>query len=552
MGHKIKVTIVNLDNKEVWVDDGVPVSELLSYFDNKDDFIAAKVNNEVTSLSYKIHVTSRVEFITISDSLGMEVYRRTLSFLLEKVVKKLFPERRLKIGHSLGPGYYFDLFGAPLLKKEVEQIERELKREVELNLPITREKISYEDALLYCKTNGRLDKYELIESLNMPKFSIYRCEDFFQIIDLPLANKTGILKTFKLIYYPPGFILQFPKRSSPSQVAPFTEQRRIFEVYQEYKKWGEILKISNVGGLNKIINNNQIRDFILVAEALHSSKINHIANEIYLKKDRIKLISIAGPSSSGKTTFSKRLMIELKMLGLNPLVISVDNYFVDREKTPKGEDGKPDYETIQAINIEELNKDLDSLLSGKSVKKRIYDFYSGKSLMSEETLTLGEDEIIILEGIHCLNEVLTYIIPRDKKFKIYVSVLTQMNLDDNNRIPTTDNRVIRRMIRDHKYRGHSALKTFQMWPSVREGEERYIFPFQNEADAYFNSALDYELALLKPFAEPLLLQIKPYHAEYAEASRLLRFLSYFIPIQSKDVPANSIIREFIGGSSFTY
>jgi len=553
MKNKLKVTLNNGGSKKVYLPDGTSISELLKEIDgSEEEFIAAKVNNEITSLSYKLHVNSNVEFISKTNYLGMEVYRRSLSFLLEKVVKRIFPERRLIIGHSLGPGYYFDLEGEKLTAVDVDKIEKEMHREVEQNLDITRERISYEDALEYFKKSKRTDKYTLISSLNMPRFAVYRCDDFFQVIDLPLVNRTGVLSVFKLIHYPPGFILQFPKKSSPDVPAPLIEQKRIFEVYQEYKKWGKILKVDNVGGLNKIISDSGIKNFIQISEALHASKITSLANEIFAKKDEVKLICIAGPSSSGKTTFSKRLSIQLQMLGFKPVTISVDNYFIDRDKTPLGEDGKPDYETVDAINIEQFNNDLDKLIKGEKIRLPVYDFLSGKSSLRGEHFSINSDDIIIIEGIHCLNEKLTHVIPKSKKYKIYISVLTQMNIDDSNRIPTTDNRIIRRMVRDYKYRGHSALKTLQMWPSVRKGEEKYIFPFQNDADGYFNSALDYELALLRPFAEPLLMQIKPYDVEYAEAARLLKFLSYFLTVQSRDVPPTSLLREFIGGSFFNY
>lgn len=548
----LKIILKNGYDEQHDLPDGASIEELLKNISGKNKFIAAKVNNEITSLSYKVNVNSTVEFLTKEDPFGMEVYRRSLSFLLEKIVNKIFPERKLVICHSLGPGYYFNIDGADLTKEEVELIEKEMINTVKQDLPITREKLSYDDALEHFKKSGRTDKHLLISALNTSKLTIYVCEDFFEVFDLPLANRTGILNVFKLIYYPPGLILQFPKRSNPDKVAPFIEQRRIFNVYQEYRKWGKILKVDNAGGFNEIVAKNEIKNFIQVSEALHSSKISSLANEIYLNKDRVRIVAIAGPSSSGKTTFSKRLSIQLQALGLKPVTISVDNYFIDRDKTPLGEDGRPNYEILEAINIEIFNRHLDSLLKGEEINLLNYNFFTGKSSISGQKLKINKNDIIIIEGIHCLNEKLTYIIPKENKFKIYISVLTQMNIDNNNRIPTTDSRLIRRMVRDNKYRGHSALTTLKMWRSVREGEEKYIFPFQNDADGYFNSALDYETALLKSYAEPLLLQIKPYHEEYSEASRLLKFLSYFLNIHANDILGNSIIREFIGGSTFDY
>jgi len=552
MNKKIEIFLKNGFNKKLSLPEGTVVQDLLEYLPNKDGFIAATVNNETTSLSFQLKVNCEVEFIKNSCMPGMEIYRRSLSFLLEKAAIKLFPKRHLVIGHSLGPGYYFDLEGEDLTEKDIILIEEEMRKEVKEDKPILRENISYQDALKHFKKNKRNDKLKLISGLNVSRMSIYRCEDFFQVFDLPLVNRTGVLDVFKLIYYPPGFILQFPKKSNPNNVAPFAEQKNIFMVYQEYKKLGKILNVGNVGLLNEIISTNKIGNFIQVAEALHTRKIINLADEIYKRINNVKLVCIAGPSSSGKTTFSKRLAIQLRALGLKPITISVDDYFIDRDKTPLDEHGKLNYETIDAINIDLLNEHLKSLLNGKEIKLPKYNFIIGKSTISKNILSMKKDEIIIIEGIHCLNEKLTHVVPKENKYKIYVSVLTQMNIDNNNRIPTTDNRIIRRIVRDHKYRGNSALKTLQTWPSVRRGEEEFIFPFQNFADGYFNSALDYELALLKPYVESLLIQIKPYDKEYAEAVRLLRFLSYFLVVQSKFIPSTSLIREFIGGSFFSY
>ncbi len=552
MKKKINIFLKNDLNKTLSIPEGTIIQDLLEYLKDKDNYIAATVNNETTSLSYQLKVNGTVEFIDKSSPVGMEVYRRSLSFLLEMVTVKLFSDRELVIGHSLGPGYYFDLLGKKISQEDVWLIEDEMKKEVKEDKPIYRENISYQEALEHFKKSGRIDKYKLISGLNMSKLSIYRCDEFFQVFDLPLVNRTGILGVFKIIYYPPGFILQFPKKSNPEAVSSFNEQKNIFKVYQEYKNWGKILNVGNVGLLNEKISSNEISNFIQIAEALHTRKIINLADEIYSRKNNVRLVCIAGPSSSGKTTFTKRLAIQLGALGIKPLTISVDDYFIERDKTPLDEEGKPNYETIDAINIELFNEHLKDLLAGKEIRLPKYNFFTGRSTLSDEKFSINKDEIILIEGIHCLNEKLTYNVPKINKYKIYISVLTQMNIDNNNRIPTTDNRVIRRIVRDNKYRGNSALKTLQTWSSVRKGEEEYIFPFQNDADGYFNSALDYELALLRPYVEPLLLQIKPHHKEYAEAVRLLRFLSYFLIIQDKYVPSNSIIREFIGGSYFSY
>jgi uridine kinase len=552
MQKKVIIRLKNGEETNFEIPYGTNVKELLQHLNDKKKYIAAKVNNEITSLSFSLKVNSSVEFLTAKDNLGMEVYRRSLSFLLAKVCAKLYPERRLVIGHSLGPGYYFEFDMSEVKKIEVKEIEAEMRKEIDANIPIIRERISYIDALEYFKNINKDDKYKLLLSQNMSKLSIYKCEDFVELYDGPIVSQTGMLKCFSLIYYSPGFVLQFPKKSDPNQVAQFTEQKKIFSVYHESKEQGKVLKVDNVGSLNEIIMNKQIDNFIQVAEALQSRKIVKLASEIHNRKDTVRLITIAGPSSSGKTTFSKKLAIELQAFGLKPLTISIDNYFVDRSKTPLDEDGKPDYEALESLNIEMLNDNLNSLINGKKIRLPVYNFMTGLSSLSDRELSINPDEIIVIEGIHCLNEKLTYVIKPEHKYKIYISALTQMNIDDNNRIPTTDNRILRRMVRDYKYRGHSAKKTFQMWPSVRRGEEKHIFPFQNDADGYFNSALDYELAVLRSYAEPILRQIKPFDEEYAEAIRLLRFLGYFLMVPPKNVPPTSILREFIGGSFFDY
>jgi uridine kinase len=553
MSDYVSVYIKNGFDRMIKVEYNSRVNSLVQHIDQNEHFIAARVNNEITSLSFPLVVNSTIEFIDRADSLGMEVYRRSLSFLLSKVVNSLFPERRLLIGHSLGPGYYFDLTGdTQVTSDEIKKIEKVMHEEVQADKPISREKIRYTDALEFFQNNGQVDKYNLIAGLNMNKLTVYRCDDFFEVFEGPMATRTGMLKYFSLIPYEPGFILQFPRKSEPTRVAAFSEQRKIFGVYQEYKEWGKTVEVDNVGALNRRIIDNNIDDFIHVIENLQARKIHSIAEEIFKRKDQVRLITIAGPSSSGKTTFSKRLSITLRSLGLHPFAISLDNYFVDRDKTPLGPDGSPNYETIDALNLELLNHNLQSLLQGQTASLPVYDFLSGKSIHNHTEARIESDQIIIIEGIHGLNEQLTYTIPTEQKYKIYVSALIQMNIDDSNRIPTTDFRLIRRMVRDHKYRGHSALHTLQMWNSVRHGEETWIFPFQNEADGYFNSALEFELAVLKPFVEPLLQQIKPYDLEYAKAARLQRFLQYFLPIPGKHVPPTSILREFIGGSYFHY
>ncbi len=544
--------LLNDINKTVEVDYGTSCDLIAKDNGIKGDFIGAIINNEVNSINTPLEVNSSVSFITARDSRGMEIYRRSLSFLLLKVVSDNFPGRKIVIGHSLGNSYYFDISGGILTEADVEFIKKKMKDDVDADLPIERDKVSYEEAIKNFKDAERDDKLKLLESFNMPALNIYKCDDFWKINDGPIVSSTGVLKTYDIKLYPPGFLLVMPDKDDPYKVAPPKDNNKIFQVYREYKEWGNALKVNNVGSLNTIIKNGEIYNFIQVNEALHTKKIINISNDIYNRKDTIRLISIAGPSSSGKTTFGKRLSIDLQAHGFKPLMISLDNYFVNRVSTPLDSEGKPDYENIEALNIELLNEQLEALLKGKKVKLPSYNFFTGVSSFSDKETELKDDEVILIEGIHGLNDRLTYIIPHENKFKIYISALTQMNIDDNTRIPTTDNRIIRRMVRDYKYRGHSAQKTLQMWTSVRRGEEKWIFPYQNNADAYFNSALDYELGILKLFAEPILQQIKPDEPEYGESIRLLRFLRYFLNIQPGKVPPNSILREFIGDSSFHY
>ncbi|HBD96266.1 MAG: hypothetical protein A2015_08145 [Spirochaetes bacterium GWF1_31_7] len=550
MDTNITITIKNY-NKTVVIPSGTKIFNLLKPED-EGAFITARVNNAITSLSYSLKVKSIVEFITSDSHEGMEVYRRSLSFLLAKSTSVLYPKSNLVIRHSLGPGYYYELDNHIVTDQDILDIKKQITGEIRANKPISRGKISHAEAVEILKKNNAHDKIKLIETLNNPVLVYYKCDDYFEILDAPLASSTGILTVFELIKYENGFILQFPKRSNMTIPAPFTEQRKIFEVYQKYKELGKALNADNVGSLNKIISTKHIKDFIQVEEALQEGQIIKLATDILNKSDKIKIITIAGPSSSGKTTFSKRLELQLKAHGLKPKTISVDNYFVDRNKTPLDSDGKYDYESLDALNLNLFNEHIDVLLNGKEINPPRYDFISGLSVPSDNAMKLADNEIIIIEGIHCLNEKLTYSIARDNKYKVYISALTQMNIDNINRIPTTDNRVLRRLVRDYRYRGHSAIKTLQMWPSVRKGEERNIFPFQNDADGYFNSALDYELSILKSYAEPILLQVSPDDHEYGEARRLLRFLSYFLSVPADYVPPTSLLREFIGGSFFSY
>ncbi len=549
---KIKVILKN-EEKEIEIEKGTKVIELAKkyerYFTTK--IIACKIDNSLKDLRTPINKECRVELLDLTDTDGMLIYRRTLTFIAFMAASRKFPNRRLSIMHSLGPGYYFEFVDVPIYPNDLLILQEEMKNIIKEDCEISREVLPREEAFKLFEERGYHDKIKLFKYLPDEKIKIYRCKEYVDYLYGYLAPSTGYADLFELRYYPPGFILVFPKEDNPKKIAPYKEQRKIASIFREYEKWGRILNVENVGELNEIIKNGDIQTLILISEALHEKKMAQISDLIALYRDKIKLILIAGPSSSGKTTFSKRLSIELMVNGFRPVAISLDNYFVERDRTPIDENGNPDFESIYALDLDLINEHLTLLLEGKEVVLPKYDFKTGTRAEGEK-LKIAEDQIIIMEGIHGLNDLLTSSIPHDRKFKIYVSALTQLNIDDHNRIPTTDVRKIRRMVRDAKYRGYDALSTLKIWPSVRRGEEKWIFPFQEEADAMFNSALVYELSVLKKYAEPLLKKIDNTHKEYAEAKRLLRFLSYFLPVEHKHVPHTSIIREFIGGSWFRY
>ena len=521
-------------------------------------FIAALVNNEVSSLSYPLTVDSTIRFLTVADSHGWRVYRNSMAFLLAKATTEMYPHARFAIQNSLGTGIYCSI-EIPVCRgirgitaTQLARIERRMRDLVAKDLPIERVKLSYTQAAARFRRAEQTDKLNLLKFRNPPRIVVHSCDGFADLAHSPLAPSTGSLRTFRLIHYPPGFILQLPDRSSPATVAPYENQPHLFAIFQEHKEWGRILNVTTAGRLNEIIASGEISEFINIAEALHEKKVSQIADQVLSHRDRIRIILVAGPSCAGKTTFSKRLSIHLRVNGLRPLIVSTDDYFVDEKSSPRDEQGNFDFEHIDAVDLPLFNRHLVRLMNGKTVNVPRFDF--GSRMRSRETspLRLDDDQILIIEGIHGLNPKLTHLVPARRKLKIYVSALTQLALDANNRISTTDNRLMRRIVRDSQFRGNSPLQTLRMWPSVRNGEKTWIFPFQRHADATFNSALDYELAILKPIVEPLLLQIKSDSPEYAEARRLSAFLSNFLSVTDAEVPRTSILREYIGQSAFSY
>jgi uridine kinase len=518
-------------------------------------FIAALVNNDLASLSYPLTVNSTVTFITAASPHGWRVYRRSVCFLLSKAIRDIYPSAEFSIEHSIGPGLFcdFSLSHHPGIEAEaLERIDSRMRELIEHNRPIERRKVGFIDAIREFQACGQVEKLNLLRYRNPPKIVTHWCDDFCDLSHGPLAPSTNQLEHFKLLPYPPGFVLQLPEPTPPLAVSPFKDQPHLFQIFQEHKRWGRILGVTTAGRLNQITDEGKVNSFIRTAEALHEKKLGQIADQITDRGNPIKVILVAGPSSAGKTTFSKRLSTHLRVNGLRPLTLGTDDYFVGEERNPIGADGKPDYEHIEAVDLKAFNDDLLDLIEGRPIRVRRFNFESKCPEYTGKEIQLRDEQVLIIEGIHGLNPRLTHMVPSERKFKIYVSALTQLNIDAENRISTTDNRLMRRLVRDHKFRGHSALETLKMWPMVRRGENTWIFPFQQEADATFNSALDYELAVLKPFVEPLLMQIKPSEPEYAESRRLTGFLLNFLAISEELVPQDSILREYIGGSTLHY
>jgi uridine kinase len=520
----------------------------------KNSFAAVKINNQILPLSTPVEVNADLEPVFLESPEGAMIYRRSLAFLLAAAAQELFPEQNLFVGHSLGNSYYYT-FGDEKkpFPEEIERLKGKMTALVREELPISFGYMAYTDALEIFEKNKQTDTSRLLDQRCESKVKVNRCKDFVDLYIEPLVHGTGLLKAFDLIPYQDGFLLLFPGIGRGMIIDPFEDSPRIFSVYREYKKWGRIVGVHSVGGLNKLVADRNIREYIKIAEAFQEKKMSEIANQIYERRDDLKVILIAGPSSSGKTTTAKRLSIALKVMGIEPVAISLDDYYVDIDRNPRDEKGEPDFECLEALDVPCLNEQLLALFRGEEVRLPFFDFKSGRRREGEgRKIRLDRRAMLIVEGIHGLNDALTPEIDRKTKFKLYVSALTQLNLDDHNRIPTSDNRLLRRMVRDYQFRGNSAAGTIKMWPNVQRGERKHIFPFQNGADAAFNSALDYELAVLKFYADPLLRSVKPGMTEYAEAARLLSFLENFAPIPPQYVPGQSILREFIGESEFKY
>lgn len=513
--------------------------------------VAAKVNNEIRDLQNVLEQDSVVDFLDLRNDAGMKVYQRSVTLLLIVAAQELFPGSEVTVEHSLSKGLYCELHhGRDITPEDVARLTNHMRQIILEDRPIIRKTLARSEAIEMFRAAGQLEKVSLLEQLDREIVSIYYCGQVYDYFYGNMTPSTGYLKIFELKYYPPGIILRLPEKENPDVLPEFIENPKLFKVFQEAAQWGSILRCGYVATLNECTANQEIKDIIRVAEALHEKKIAQIADLVASHRDEVRVILVAGPSSSGKTTFAQRLNIQLRVNGVWPVPVSLDDYFVDREKTPLDENGAYDFEAIEAIDLELFNSHLARILAGEEVELPTFNFKTGEREYRGHRIKVNKGQPLIIEGIHGLNERLTSSVPRHCKIKIYISALTQLSIDNHNRIPTTDARLIRRIVRDNQFRSHDALMTLNMWPSVRRGEERNIFPFQEEADLMFNSALIYELAVLKKYAEPLLNRVTRDNPEYSEARRLLNFLEYFTPVEDDEIPHNSILREFIGKSCF--
>ena len=517
------------------------------------DIVLVFVNDRLQELFKTVNSDCTICFETTGDSIGHKTYKRSMNLMLVKAVYDVAEHRnidKVRIHYSVSKGYYCTIEGNIVLNQEfLDRVEARMRDMVEQDLPIQKTSIHTDDAIARFGQYGMYDKERLFRYRRVSKVNIYSMNEFEDYYYGYMVPSAGYLKYFKLYLYDEGFVLQMPTQNEPETVPPFEPQNKLFQVLKESVKWGDMQGIETVGDLNDKITRSDVHEVVLVQEALQEKKIAEIAGQITARKD-VKFILIAGPSSSGKTTFSHRLSIQLRANGMIPHPIAVDNYFVEREDNPKDENGNQDFECLEAVDVELFNRQLQELLDGKEVVIPTFNFVTGHKEYGNQKMKLGENDVLVIEGIHCLNPKLTRSLADANKFKIYISALTQLNIDEHNRIPTTDGRLIRRIVRDARTRGASAKKTIRMWESVRNGEEKNIFPYQEEADVMFNSALIYELAVLKPYVEAQLFGIERDCPEYLEAKRLLKFLDYFVGIGSETVPVNSLLREFIGGGCF--
>ena len=553
MKQKIQIRCKN-NKKSQKVEIGSTLFDVFSSFDLKMTHgpVSARVNNKVEGMHYRVYNSKDVEFLDMTTASGSRAYTRTLFFVLCKAVQDIYPATDVVIDIPVSNGFYVDIrLGRPVVDEDVNIIRRRMQEIIDARMPIRRFTVPTEDAITLFQEKGDVEKVKLLKTSGSIYTTYYKIGEYVDYYYGTLLTNTSQLYLFGLEKYYDGMLLRIPSVSNPDELGEMTRQDKMFDIFKEHHRWQEILGIRTVGDFNQAIDAGHATDIINISEALQEKKLAKIAEEIASRKG-VKLVLLAGPSSSGKTTSCKRLSIQLAVNGLKPLQISLDDYFVDRDKTPKDENGEFDFESIYALNLDLLNEQFNALFRGEEVELPKYDFPSGKSVKSGKMLKLEPNNVLVVEGIHALNPELTAHVPEEQIFRVYASALTTILLDNHNYIPTTDNRLLRRIIRDYKYRGVSAQETIRRWPSVRAGENKWIFPFQENADAMLNTAMLYELSVLKMQAEPLLQQVPENCEEFAEAYRLLKFLKYFKGIPYNNLPPTSLLREFLGGSSFHY
>ena len=553
MKQKIQIRCKN-NKKSQKVEIGSTLFDVFSSFDLKMTHgpVSARVNNKVEGMHYRVYNSKDVEFLDMNSASGSRAYTRTLFFVLCKAVQDIYPNTDVVIDIPVSNGFYVDIrLGRPVVDEDVNILRRRMQEIIDSKMPIRRFTVPTEEAIALFQEKGDVEKVKLLRTSGSIYTTYYKIGEYVDYYYGTLLTNTSQLYLFGLEKYYDGMLLRIPSVSNPDELGEMTRQDKMFDIFKEHHRWQEILGIRTVGDFNQAIDAGHATDIINISEALQEKKLAKIAEEIASRKG-VKLVLRAGPSSSGKTTSCKRLSIQLAVNGLKPLQISLDDYFVDRDKTPKDENGEFDFESIYALNLDLLNEQFNALFRGEEVELPKYDFPSGKSVKSGKKLKLEPNNVLVVEGIHALNPELTAHVPEEQIFRVYASALTTILLDNHNYIPTTDNRLLRRIIRDYKYRGVSAQETIRRWPSVRAGENKWIFPFQENADAMLNTAMLYELSVLKMQAEPLLQQVPENCEEFAEAYRLLKFLKYFKGIPYNNLPPTSLLREFLGGSSFHY
>ena len=541
---------VQYKDKEIQIEKPEKVIEVLKE-ECTSNTIACICNNEIKSLNHEIKMDSKIELLDISNADGMRIYIRGLLYVMSKAFEELYPRAEVGVEYQLSNSMFCTIKNMDITDELLEEVHKKMQEIVNKNIPIIKKQFTKQEAEEIYKNVDTVKGRLQLENKSKKKFSLYYCEDYFNYFYGVMPISTGYMKIYEIQKYSNGFLIRYPSKKDITKVPDFIDNKKLLQALEDYGKIHKALNIETLTKLNKAIRDGKAKDIVMLDEALHEKKISRIADSIAEKKD-VKMVLIAGPSSSGKTTFAQRLGLQLQLNGLKPVTISVDNYFVEREQTPVDSDGKYDFEAIEAVDMKLLNEHIERLLNGEEVEMPTFNFTTGSKEYKGNKIKLGKDDIIVMEGIHCLNDRLTAQIPRNKKFKVYISALTVLNIDEFNRISTTDSRLIRRIVRDSNFRSYSAIHTLKMWDSVNRGELKNIFPFQEEADAMFNTSLIYEICVLKKYALPQLEAIDNRSIEFSEAKRIREFLKYFEDIPDDLVPTNSLLREFIGGGDFKY